>query len=206
MDRFMKGARDFDLFHSFQTRSGAHPVSYPMGTGVLSPEVKQSGCEADHSPHSSTTVKNGGAIPSLPHTSSWRTDSLIKYRDKFMSLPYSSSYSFLNFVTLPVSGLCLCIVEWWDEWWIETDLERIKNSLIEVRSPDCPEGTEKNYECLSLDTVPVEIWTESPPPEYEYTALPLPHLLNFIYVDILQNFYKTVYFCDIIARLCVSLI
>jgi hypothetical protein len=28
--------------------------------------------EADHSPPSSTDVKNGGAIPILRHTSSWR--------------------------------------------------------------------------------------------------------------------------------------
>jgi hypothetical protein len=28
--------------------------------------------EADHSPPSSAVVRNGGAIPTLPHTYSWR--------------------------------------------------------------------------------------------------------------------------------------
>jgi hypothetical protein len=31
--RFPAGARDISLLHSFQTGSGAHPASYPMGTG-----------------------------------------------------------------------------------------------------------------------------------------------------------------------------
>jgi hypothetical protein len=38
---------------------------------VLSPGVKRPGREADHSPQSSSEVKNGGAISPLPHTSSW---------------------------------------------------------------------------------------------------------------------------------------
>jgi hypothetical protein len=36
--------------------------------GVISLGVKQLGCEADHSPPSSAEIKNGGAIPPLPHT------------------------------------------------------------------------------------------------------------------------------------------
>jgi hypothetical protein len=39
--------------------------------GVLSPGVKQLGREADHSTSSGAEVKNGGAIPPLPHTSPW---------------------------------------------------------------------------------------------------------------------------------------
>jgi hypothetical protein len=31
--RFPVGARYFSLLHSVQTGSGAHPASYPMGTG-----------------------------------------------------------------------------------------------------------------------------------------------------------------------------
>jgi hypothetical protein len=31
--RFQAGARDFSLFHSVQTGSGAQPASYPMDTG-----------------------------------------------------------------------------------------------------------------------------------------------------------------------------
>jgi hypothetical protein len=39
---------------------------------AVSPGVKRQGREADHSPISSAELKNGGAIPSLSHTSSWR--------------------------------------------------------------------------------------------------------------------------------------
>jgi hypothetical protein len=35
------------------------------------PVVERLGCLADHSPPSSAEVKNGGAIPPLPHKSSW---------------------------------------------------------------------------------------------------------------------------------------
>ena len=46
--------RDFP--HSVQTRPGAHPASYTMGTGSL-PEVKRPGRGADHPPPPSTEVK-----------------------------------------------------------------------------------------------------------------------------------------------------
>jgi hypothetical protein len=36
--------------------------------------VKRPGREAENSPPSSAKVKNGGAIPSLPHRSSWHSD------------------------------------------------------------------------------------------------------------------------------------
>jgi hypothetical protein len=48
----------FSLLHVFHTGSGAHPTSYPIGTGTVSPEVKRRGCEADHSPPPSAEVKN----------------------------------------------------------------------------------------------------------------------------------------------------
>jgi hypothetical protein len=51
-------------------RSGAHPASYPMGTGGYFPGGKAA--EADHSSPSSTEVKNDGVIPPLHHTPSWR--------------------------------------------------------------------------------------------------------------------------------------
>jgi hypothetical protein len=41
------------------------------------------GRKADHSPLSSAEIKNGGAIPPFRDTSSWRGDSLIKYKSKF---------------------------------------------------------------------------------------------------------------------------
>jgi hypothetical protein len=58
--------QDFSLLDSFQTGSGAHPASYPMGTGAVSPGVKQQGLEADHSSPSSSDDKNSGAIPPTP--------------------------------------------------------------------------------------------------------------------------------------------
>jgi hypothetical protein len=64
--------QDFSRLHNVQTGSGAHPATYPMGTGAIFPGVKRQGREADHSPTSSAEVKNGGAIPPIPDTSSRR--------------------------------------------------------------------------------------------------------------------------------------
>jgi hypothetical protein len=58
--------QDFSPLHSIQTNSGAHPASCSIGTGGISPGVKQLGHEADYSPPSSAEVKNGGAIPPFP--------------------------------------------------------------------------------------------------------------------------------------------
>jgi hypothetical protein len=46
------------LFQVIQTGSGAHPASYPMGTGGSFLEVKRLEHEADHSPPASAEVKN----------------------------------------------------------------------------------------------------------------------------------------------------
>jgi hypothetical protein len=48
---------NFSLHHRVQTGSGAHPVSYPMVPGALSPRAKWSGREANHSPPSNAEVK-----------------------------------------------------------------------------------------------------------------------------------------------------
>jgi hypothetical protein len=61
----------FSLLQSVQTSSGAHPASYPVSTGALSPGVWRLGCEADHSHSSSADVKNVGVMPPLPHMFSW---------------------------------------------------------------------------------------------------------------------------------------
>jgi hypothetical protein len=46
--RFPAEARIFSLRHRVQSDSGAHPVSYPMGTGGSFPqEVEPPGREAD---------------------------------------------------------------------------------------------------------------------------------------------------------------
>jgi hypothetical protein len=47
----------FFLLHVVQTGSEAHPASYPMGTGGLSPRVKRPRREVDHSPPTSAEVK-----------------------------------------------------------------------------------------------------------------------------------------------------
>jgi hypothetical protein len=53
------GAEDFSSSPCVQTGSGAHPASYPMGTGGSFPGGKaRPRRDADHSPPSSAEVKN----------------------------------------------------------------------------------------------------------------------------------------------------
>jgi hypothetical protein len=58
------------ILHRVQTNCGAQPASYSMGTGGSFHAVKRQGREADRSLPSSAEVKNGGAMPPLPNTSS----------------------------------------------------------------------------------------------------------------------------------------
>jgi hypothetical protein len=63
--------KKFYVLHSVQSGSGAHPFSIEMCTrGALSPGIKRTGRDADHSPPSGAELKNGGAVPFLFHTSS----------------------------------------------------------------------------------------------------------------------------------------
>jgi hypothetical protein len=59
---------------SIASRPPLGPTEPPIQwvSGAVSSGVKRQGREAEHSPSSSAEAKNGGAIPSLPHTSSWR--------------------------------------------------------------------------------------------------------------------------------------
>jgi hypothetical protein len=41
--QFPTGAREFSLLHNIETGSGAHPASYPMGTGNSLPVGKAAG-------------------------------------------------------------------------------------------------------------------------------------------------------------------
>jgi hypothetical protein len=51
--------RDLSLLQNVQTRSGAHPSSYSLGTVVLSfPGVKRDLGEIYHQPSSSVEIKN----------------------------------------------------------------------------------------------------------------------------------------------------
>jgi hypothetical protein len=53
------GAEDFSCSPFVQNGSGAHPASYPVGTGGFSPRGKaRPGRDADHSPLSSVEVEN----------------------------------------------------------------------------------------------------------------------------------------------------
>jgi hypothetical protein len=57
--RSPREAEDFSSSPCVQTSSGAHPASYPVGTGGPFPGVKaRSGRDADHSSPSSAEVKN----------------------------------------------------------------------------------------------------------------------------------------------------
>jgi hypothetical protein len=89
----------FSLLHSVQTSSGAHPASYPMGTGGSFPGVKSPGSEADHPHPYSAEVKTGG--PPLPHTSLWRRAKLIKPKDNFSLEPYKLLLLLLLLLTQP---------------------------------------------------------------------------------------------------------
>jgi hypothetical protein len=70
----MAGPTDFSL-------SVQPPIQWVPG--AISLGIMRPGREADHSPPSNAEMKNGGAIPPLPHTYSWRDASFIKHRDNF---------------------------------------------------------------------------------------------------------------------------
>jgi hypothetical protein len=75
---------DYTVVHC----SGAHPASYPMGTGVSFPGVKRPEHEANHSPTAGVEVKNAWSYTSTPQYvfMSW---CLVKHRDNFtFTLPH----------------------------------------------------------------------------------------------------------------------
>jgi hypothetical protein len=74
--------RDFSLHHHVQTCSGAHPASYPMGTGGSYTRVNVAKHEADQSPLSSAEVKNTCSYTStsLYIFMVW---CLVKHKDNF---------------------------------------------------------------------------------------------------------------------------
>jgi hypothetical protein len=70
-----------ELIHPY-LGSGAHPASYPMGTGGSFRGGKVAGGEADHSPPLVPRSRMHGAIPPLPQYvfMAW---CLLKHRDNF---------------------------------------------------------------------------------------------------------------------------
>jgi hypothetical protein len=93
--RFMAGAGNFSLHHRVQNGSEAHPASYPMGTRGFFPGGKAAGREADHSPPSSTEVKECDELylhsPNMP---SWR-GAQLKHKDSF-TFPFYMEFTRLS--------------------------------------------------------------------------------------------------------------
>jgi hypothetical protein len=70
------GNREFLFYTVSRPALGSTQQHIQWVTGIVSPGVKRLGHEADHSPPFSAEFKNSGAIPPLPHTSSWRGNKL----------------------------------------------------------------------------------------------------------------------------------
>jgi hypothetical protein len=89
---FPAGAGNFSLHHRVQDGSGAHPTSYPLGTGALSLWVKRLGREAEHSPPPSAEVKEWVELHLHSHnTPSWHGAQLKKHRDNFTFYYYNNN-------------------------------------------------------------------------------------------------------------------
>jgi hypothetical protein len=91
--RFPAGAGNFSLHYRVENGSGAHPASYPMGTGGSFPGVKATG--AWSWPLSSIYCRGqrmSGAIPPHPQYAfmAW---CLVKHRDNFTFLPLPTRMS-----------------------------------------------------------------------------------------------------------------
>jgi hypothetical protein len=94
--RFPAEAGNFSLRHRVQTASGAHPASYPVGTGG-SQGVKRPAREADHSSPSSAEVKNGRSYTSTPPIR-LHGGCLVKHRDNFtFTFTCENNYTFVLF-------------------------------------------------------------------------------------------------------------
>jgi len=59
-------AGKFYLHHHVHNSSGAHPVSYPVGTRSSFPGGKVAACEDDHSPPSNAEVMKAWAYTTTP--------------------------------------------------------------------------------------------------------------------------------------------
>jgi hypothetical protein len=62
----------FALRHIVQIGSGAHPASYPMGTGGFFPGGKAIGVKLTAHFQLGTRLKTCGVVSALPHPPSWR--------------------------------------------------------------------------------------------------------------------------------------
>jgi hypothetical protein len=81
--RFPAGAGNFSLHHRVQNGSGAHPASYPIGRRGSFPGSKAAGAWSwPLIPIYCRRQRMSGAIPPLPHTSSW-CGAQLTHSDKF---------------------------------------------------------------------------------------------------------------------------
>jgi hypothetical protein len=106
------GARFFSHLTVIQIGSGAHPVPFLFSGywGLFPRGVKWPGHEADHLPPTSAELRNTWIYTSTPHTSSWRSTSLIKYRDSYTFLHLSCPVcdSGCSFFALSILVFFLC--------------------------------------------------------------------------------------------------
>jgi hypothetical protein len=68
VQRLAGEVESLSLLHSVQTSSGAHPTSFPKGTGGTFLVVGRLERQDDHSPPSSAEAKKVGVSPPLPLT------------------------------------------------------------------------------------------------------------------------------------------
>jgi hypothetical protein len=87
-----------EILFSNASRPALRPNKSPNQwiQGPFSSGIKWSGRKADHLPPSSSEVKSGGAMPPLPHTSSWLGASLIKHKENLTSAFTSQAYLYSN--------------------------------------------------------------------------------------------------------------
>jgi hypothetical protein len=82
---FLSQQKQEIFLYSTASRPALEPTHSPFQCvpGALSLGIKQPRREADHSPPSSAEVKNGGAIPPLPHIFSYLDAQLMNHKVNF---------------------------------------------------------------------------------------------------------------------------
>jgi hypothetical protein len=102
--RFMAGAGNFSLHHRVQNGSRALCNGY-VGPFLLSPGEKWPRRGGDHSPTSSTELKNAWSLPPVPNKFSGR-DALLSTRYIFITwslITHGNNFTF-DSVIFPLSG------------------------------------------------------------------------------------------------------
>jgi hypothetical protein len=128
-------AGNFSLHHRVQNSSGAHPASYPVGTGSYFPGVKQPGHECDQSPPSSAKVKNVWAIPLLTQFL-FMVSCLVKQRDNY-------TFTFIK------HSLCRACIDFFHVYLVHCPFENTCDSSSHISS-------KKGYKILFI--VHITLW------------------------------------------------